>query len=112
MQKHFFDDVFPLLVFLTGFVGLVVGPADERPAAFAENVGNGVEAGDQDAILGGAGGDVDALIEEVCSSMPSMETLRYNIIMTRQMSPAITTGVNLWSIQINHGIVFHQGLLR
>jgi len=65
MQKHFLDYEFPLFVFLTRFVGLGIGPTDECLTAFAKNVANGMEAGDQKAILAGSGGDVDALIEKV-----------------------------------------------
>lgn len=40
MQIDFLDDEFSLLVLLTGFVGLDVGPADAVIAAFAEDVGD------------------------------------------------------------------------
>ena len=46
MQIDFFDNELPLLVLLGWFVGLGVGPSDEGLASFAEDVGDGVEAGD------------------------------------------------------------------
>mmetsp|Transcript_14760 Transcript_14760/g.18974 ORF Transcript_14760/g.18974 Transcript_14760/m.18974 type:complete len:113 (-) Transcript_14760:62-400(-) len=111
MQKHFLDYEFPLFVFLTRFVGLGIGPTDECLTAFAKNVANGMEAGDQKAILAGAGGDVDTLIEKVGPPMPPVKTLGYDVIMTRQMSTAIATRIHLRPVQIHHCIVLHQSLL-
>jgi len=68
MQIDFLDDEFSLLVLLTGFIGLDVGPTDAVIAAFAEDVRDGVEAGDEWAVFGGTGANVYALVEEVGSS--------------------------------------------
>ena len=68
MQIDFFNNEFPLLVFLRMFVGLDVGPSDVLIASFAMNVGYGMKAGHEGAVFGGAGRDVDALVEEVGSS--------------------------------------------
>lgn len=43
--------------------------------------------------------------------MSPMKSLRYDIIMTRQMSPALPASINLRPFQIHHGIVLHLGLL-
>eukprot|EP00569_Conticribra_weissflogii_P009152 CAMPEP_0171359700 /NCGR_PEP_ID=MMETSP0879-20121228/768_1 /TAXON_ID=67004 /ORGANISM="Thalassiosira weissflogii, Strain CCMP1336" /LENGTH=337 /DNA_ID=CAMNT_0011865897 /DNA_START=504 /DNA_END=1514 /DNA_ORIENTATION=+ len=110
MQIDFLDDEFSLLVLLTGFIGLDVGPTDAVIAAFAEDVRDGVEAGDEWAVFGGTGANVYALVEEVGSSMTPMKSLGHDIIMTRQMSPTLPTSINLRPFQIDHGIVLHLGL--
>ena len=38
--------------------------------------------------------------------MPSMKTLANNIIVTRKMCSTLRTGINLGSVQINHGFLF------
>ena len=65
MQVYLLDDELPLLVLLAILVGLRVRPSDEGATALAGYVRDGVQACDEDAVLGGAGGDVDALVEEV-----------------------------------------------
>lgn len=65
MQVNLLNDELPLLVLLTILVGLRVRPSDEGATALAGYVRDGVQACDEDSVLGGAGGDVDALVEEV-----------------------------------------------
>lgn len=45
-------------------------------------------------------------------TLPSMETLGNNVIMTRQVSPTLTTRVDLRSVQIHHGVVLDLRFFR
>ena len=67
MQVYLLDDELPFLVLLAIFVGFRVRPSGEGATALAGYVRDGVQACDEDVILGGAGGDVDALalVQEV-----------------------------------------------
>lgn len=44
-------------------------------------------------------------------TMPSMKALRNNLIMTSQMCPAFTTGVDPRTVKIHHSIIFSSSIL-
>lgn len=43
-------------------------------------------------------------------TMPAMEALRDDIVVARQMRPAIGAGVHLRPVEVNHRIILHQRL--
>ena len=65
-----------------------------------------MEAGDEPTILGGAGGDVDALIKEVGATMAAMKTLGNNIVVRSQMCSALAARVDARPFEVDHGIIF------
>jgi len=100
------NDEFALLVFLTGFVGPGVGPSHHALAAFAKDITDTVKTRDEQAVFGRAAGDVDALIKEIGAAMASMEALGDDIIVTGEMCSTMRTRIDLWTIQIDHGIIY------
>mmetsp|Transcript_469 Transcript_469/g.715 ORF Transcript_469/g.715 Transcript_469/m.715 type:complete len:214 (-) Transcript_469:200-841(-) len=106
MQINLFNDKFSLLILLTGFVGFGVSPTDHGFASIAKNVTNAVHSCDEKTVLRWARCDVYALVEQIRSSMSSMKTFAYDIIMARQVRTTLSTCVNLGSIQVNHAIFF------
>jgi len=60
-----FDDEFALLVFLRRLEGVLVFPSERRLAAHAVDVGNFVQTGEQDSLLGRTTTHVHNRIEQV-----------------------------------------------
>lgn len=90
---------------MVGFVGFQVSPANECLASLAKNIANGMEAGDQTSLLGGAHGDVYTRVKEVGSSMTTMETLGDYVVMRCKVGSAVTTRVDTGAIEVDHGVV-------
>jgi hypothetical protein len=63
MQVYLFDDEFALLVLLTWFIGLGVGPSYESLASFAGDVTYCVQTSDEESVFGLRENNVDALIK-------------------------------------------------
>lgn len=68
-----FDDELALFVLLTGLKGAFVLPSQRSLAAFAEDVGDGVETRQQQPLLRGTASHVDDRIEEVGAALTTLE---------------------------------------
>ena len=66
------DDEFALFVLLAGFEGAFVLPSQRRLAALAEDVGDGVEAGEEETLLRRTAAHVHHRVEEVGAALTAL----------------------------------------
>ena len=67
-----FDNELALFVLLAGLEGALVLPAEWSLAAFAEDVGDRVEPGQEETLLRGTAAHVDHRVEEVGAALTSL----------------------------------------
>lgn len=64
------------------------------------DVAYSVQPSHKDAIFARTQRDVDHIAEEVCASVPALESLGYEFLMVRSVSPALRARVNPVPTQI------------
>ena len=75
VEVDLFNDVFSLLVFLTTFVRLGIGPADHRLTSLTKDIAHTMQTSDEEAIFGRTDSDIDTLVKEIGPTMPSVKAL-------------------------------------
>ena len=94
-----FDDELALLILLREFESVLVLPAQSRFAALAENVSDGVQSGEQDALLRRAAGHIDDGVEEVRTALTALKGLTDELVVGGQMSSAVDAAVSAVTVE-------------
>lgn len=89
-----FDDELAFLVLLARFERVFVFPAERGLAALAEDVGDGVQSGEQDPLLGRTASHVHHRIEEVSATLAALERLGNEFVVIGQMSATVDAGIS------------------
>lgn len=110
VKVDLFDNEFALLVLLTTLICLSISPSNQCLASFTKDITHTVHSSDEESIFSRSGGDIDAMIKEIGSTMSPMEALGDDIVMTGKMGSTLPACVHTRSFKIHHGIVF--GLCR
>lgn len=113
-----FDDELALLILLRQFEGVLVLPAQCGLAALAENVGHGMQSGEEDSLLRRAAGHIDDGVEEVRATLTALKGLADQFVVAGQMRAAVdaavcpVTVVQVGLKRLTHGYVHGQGSQR
>mmetsp|Transcript_19110 Transcript_19110/g.55549 ORF Transcript_19110/g.55549 Transcript_19110/m.55549 type:complete len:271 (+) Transcript_19110:220-1032(+) len=109
VQIYLLHDELPLLVLLAGLVRPPVSPPDHDIAPTAPNVAHAVHPRDQESILGGTDGHVDAPLEQVGPAPAAVEGLGDDVVVTGEVCAAGGAAVDVRAVEIDHGIVGGAG---
>lgn len=91
---HKFDDELALFVLLGDFECVLVFPAEVSIAGLAEDVSDGMESGEKNALLGRAAVDVDDGVEEVSTTLAALKGLRDQLVATGQVCATVDAAVS------------------
>jgi len=72
--RQFYDEL-AFLIFLARFERVLIFPAESGFATLAVNVGHGVETSQQHALFRRTAANVHHRVEEVCTTLTSLERL-------------------------------------
>jgi hypothetical protein len=112
MKIDFFNNEFSFFVFLAAFVSLRVGPADHDIASLTKDVTHTMKTCNKKSVLSWTDGNVDTVVKQIRPTMPPMETLGDNLVVTCEMCSTLSTGINLRAVQIHHRIIDLSGTSR
>lgn len=88
-----FNYVFALFVFLTGFKSMFVFPSQCRFAALAVDVSHSMQSSQEHTFFSWSTAHVHHGIEEISSSLASLERLGDEFVVVGQVSPAVDAAV-------------------
>lgn len=98
-----FDDELSFLILLAVLKGVFVFPTQGGFTTLAINVGNCVQSCQQNSLFSWTAADVHYFIEQVRSPLTTLERLRNEFVVVRQMSPTVNAAIGsmaVWEIRL------------